>query len=312
MQFVAGKTAFITGGASGIGLGMAQAFAAAGMRIVVADIDEAALSRAETTLKQSGADIKTVSLDVSSGEAWKAVAADVEATFGPVDVLCNNAGVAQARITFDKHLELVDVPDDLWHLLMETNVTSIFNGIKTFAPKMIERGNGGHIVNTASMAGFLAPPGLAVYVASKFAVMGLSESAAGELAPHGIGMSILCPGGVQSNLVATTASRRASLPGASQGPAASLITAPLPHAPKMSPLKVGERVLKAIVNNELYVITHPEYEPLMEERFAAVRAAIGESAEPGYLDTPTMLERSRSRIYLDQASRKQGAGSSIQ
>jgi NAD(P)-dependent dehydrogenase (short-subunit alcohol dehydrogenase family) len=303
MRDVEGKVAFITGGASGIGLGMAEAFAAAGMKIVIADIDDAALEKAERTLKAGGASIKSVRLDVTSLQDWQKAAAEVEASFGPVAVLCNNAGMAQSRITFDKHLELVDVPTELWKLMFEINVTGVYYGMKTFASRMIERRGGGHVVNTSSMAGFLAPPGLAVYVASKFAVLGLSESAAAELAPHGIGMSILCPGGVQSNLVATTAARRASMTGANEGAASDLLTNALPHAPKMSARKVGDRVLKAIRENELYVITHPEYEPLMAERFDAIRAAIGESADPGYSDTPAMLDRSRSKIYAGQAAR---------
>lgn len=298
MQIKAGDTAFITGGASGIGLGIAEAFGVAGIRVVIADIKGDALAAAEATLRAQGVEATSVVLDVASPDAWqKALKAA-----GPIDILCNNAGVAQARITFDKHLEMVDMPLPLWQMMMDVNVNGVFLGMKTFAPAMIERGRG-HIVNTASMAGLLAPGGLSAYIASKFAVMGLSESAAAELAPHGVGMSILCPGGVQSNLVANTASMRARLPGMGEGEVANLITTPLPHAPKMSPRKVGDRVLKAVQDNELIIITHPEYDFLIEERFAAVRAAIGTSAEPGYLDTPAMLERSRNHVYIDQAAR---------
>ncbi len=301
MQIRSGDTAFITGGASGIGLGMAEAFGVAGMRIIIADIDAGALQSAKDRLVGQNIDVRAIELDVASAKSW-ANAASAVADSGSVDVLCNNAGIAQARITFDKHLEMVDLPDPLWHLMMEINVTGVFLGMKTFAPGMIERGRG-HIVNTASMAGLLAPGGLSAYIASKFAVMGLSESAAAELAPHGVGMSILCPGGVQSNLVANTASIRSSLPDMDGGKVQQLITTPLPHAPKMDPRLVGERVLHAVTDNELFVITHPEYEPLIEERFAAVRAAIGGSAEPGYLDTQAMLERSRNKVYVDQATR---------
>lgn len=301
MQIRSGDTAFITGGASGIGLGMAEAFGAAGMRVIIADIDADALQSAKIRLAGQNIDVRTAELDVASAKSWADAASEV-ADSGSVDVLCNNAGIAQARISFDKHLEMVDLPDPLWHLMMEVNVTGVFLGMKAFAPGMIERGRG-HIVNTASMAGLLAPGGLSAYIASKFAVMGLSESAAAELAPHGVGMSILCPGGVQSNLVANTASIRSRLPGMDGGKVQQLITTPLPHAPKMDPRLVGERVLRAVTDNELFVITHPEYEPLIEERFAAVRAAIGGSAEPGYLDTQAMLERSRNKVYVDQATR---------
>lgn len=308
MQDVRGKIALITGGASGIGLGMAEAFAAAGMKVIIADIDEVALERAQALLKAAGAGVAALKLDVSSRANWDAAALDAERIFGPVDVLCNNAGIAQSRIAFDKHLDLVEIPEELWRLMFDINVTGVFHGMKTIVPRMIAQGRGGHVVNTSSMAGFLAPAGLAVYVATKFAVLGMSESAAAELAPHGIGMSILCPGGVQSNLVATTAARRASVAGAGHGAASNLLQSALPHAPKMSARKVGERVLKAIRDNELYVITHPEYGPLMTERFDTIRAAIGESAEPGYADTPAMLERSRSKIYRAQAERRSAGG----
>jgi NAD(P)-dependent dehydrogenase (short-subunit alcohol dehydrogenase family) len=304
MQNIAGKVSFITGGASGIGLGMAEAFGAAGMKIAIADIDEKALERSTAVLLGQGIEAVGIQLDVADATSWEIAAARVERELGPVDVLCNNAGVQQGRMSFDKHLELKDVPEQLWRLIMEINVTGVFLGIRTFTPGMIERGKGGHVVNTASMAGFLAPPGLAVYVASKFAVTGLSECAAGELAPHGIGLSIVCPGGVQSNLVETTAALRAGLGQVANSPAATLLTQKLPHPPKMSPRNVGERVLRAVRENELYVFTHPEYKALVDERFAAVNDAFGESAEPGYADTAAMLERSRSRIYAAQAERR--------
>jgi NAD(P)-dependent dehydrogenase (short-subunit alcohol dehydrogenase family) len=303
MQNVKGKAGFITGGASGIGFGIAQALVAAGVKVAIADIDEAALERSVSALRTEGGTVLGVRLDVADAASWQAAANKVEAKLGPVDILCNNAGVNQGRMSFDKHLELKDVPTPLWRMLFDINVTGVFLGMQTFTPGMIARGKGGHVVNTASMAGFLAPPGLAVYAATKFAVVGLSESAAAELAPQGVGLSILCPGGVQSNLVETTAALRARLAPVSGSPAAALLTQKLPHAPKMDPRKVGEMVLRAIRNDELYVFTHPEYRPLVEERFATAIDAFVESAEPGYADTPAMLERSRSKIYAAQQAR---------
>ncbi len=303
MKNLQGKTAFITGGASGIGLGMAQAFTAAGMRIVMADIDPAALEKASADFRQAGTEVMSVVLDVTQAAAWSSVADQVEADFGPVDVLCNNAGMGQGRMAFNKHYELTDISRELWQLLMETNVSSVYYGIRTFAPRMKARGAGGHIVNTASMAGFLAPAGLAVYVATKFAVLGLSESVRAELQPHGIGVSVLCPGGVQSNLVATSASIRQARPETNAGMQAAMVRPAESDPVKMSARKVGDRVLQAVRNDELYIVTHPEYAPLMEERFASILSAIGESAEPGYADTPAMLQRSRSPIYEDLATR---------
>jgi NAD(P)-dependent dehydrogenase (short-subunit alcohol dehydrogenase family) len=312
MRDIKGRTSFVTGGASGIGLGMAQAFVAAGMKVAIADIDETALERAVAVLRAQGGTVLGIRLDVADAASWQAAATSVETELGAVDILCNNAGVQQGRMSFDKHLELKDVPPQLWNLLFDINVMGVFLGMRTFTPGMIARGKGGHVVNTASMAGFLAPPGLAVYAATKFAVVGLSESAAAELAPHGIGLSILCPGGVQSNLVETTAALRAKLVPASPGPAEALLTQKLPHPPKMDPRNVGEMVLRAIRNDELYVFTHPEYRPLVEERFATAIDAFAESAEPGYADTPAMLERSRSKIYAAQQARRGGRRSAAE
>lgn len=307
MRDLKGKTSFITGGASGIGFGMAQAFAAAGIKVAIADIDEAALERATAALRAQSNTVLGVRLDVADAASWQAAAKKAEAELGTVDILCNNAGVQQGRMSFDKHLELKDVPSQLWKMMFDINVTGVFLGMQTFTPGMIARGKGGHVVNTASMAGFLAPAGLAVYAATKFAVMGLSESAAAELAPHGVGMSILCPGGVQSNLVETTAALRAKLAPVSGSPAEALLTQKLPHAPKMNPRKVGDMVLCAIQDDDLYVFTHPEYRPLVEERFATALDTFTVSAEPGYADTPAMLERSRSKIYAAQQARRSAA-----
>lgn len=304
MKELIGRTALVTGGASGIGFGIAQALGAAGMRIVLADIDTGPLARATERLAAEGTDVMAVELDVTSASAWEAAARRVEQEFGAVDVLCNNAGIGQGRIAFDKAFELTDIPEALWQLLFATNVTSVYHGVHTFVPRMKARGGGGHVVNTASMASFLAPPGLAVYSATKFAVLGLSEALRAELLPHGIGVSVLCPGGVQSNLLARTAAIRQATPGATDGAMGQAIVAPLATEPvKMTARSVGERVRRAIEQDELYILTHPEYGELMRERFDAILSALGESAEPGYTDTPAMLQRSRSPIYAELARR---------
>jgi NAD(P)-dependent dehydrogenase (short-subunit alcohol dehydrogenase family) len=303
MKNLQGRTAFITGGASGIGLGMAEAFASAGMRIVIADINADSLEKASADLRSAGATVMPVMLDVTQLDAWASVAERVEAEFGSVDLLCNNAGMGQGRIAYNQHYTLTDISPELWRLLFETNVSSVYHGIKTFAPRMVANGKGGHIVNTSSMAGLLAPPGMAVYAATKFAVLGLSESVRAELQPHGIGVSVLCPGGVQSNLVATSASIRRASEGANAGMHAAMDTAaPSVHV-MMLARKVGDRVLKAVLDDELYILTHPEYAPLVTERFDSILSAIGESAQQGYADTPASLQRSRSPIYQELASR---------
>jgi NAD(P)-dependent dehydrogenase (short-subunit alcohol dehydrogenase family) len=242
-----------------------------------------------------------VVLDVAEGAAWAEAADRVERELGPVQVLCNNAGIGQGRIAFNRHFELTDIPERLWQLLFDINVGSVYHGVRTFVPRMQAAGQGGHVVNTASMASFLAPAGLAVYSATKFAVLGLSESLRAELLPHHIGVSVLCPGGVQSNLVARTAAIRQTTPGAQLD---SAITAPLSTEPqKMSARSVGERVRLAIEQDEFYILTHPEYGPLLQERFGSILGAVGASAQPGYADTPAMLQRSRNPIYAELAER---------
>lgn len=299
-----GRIAFITGAASGIGLALAEAFAAAGARVVLTDIDVQALERAAASLRQAGAAVLPLALDVTRPDAWLDAADRVQAEWGPVDILCNNAGMVQGRLASRQPMRLTDVTPAHWNLLLQTNLSSVYHGVHTFAPRMVARGAGGHIVNTASMAGVLAPPGLAAYAATKFAVVALSEALRAELAPQGIGVSVLCPGGVQSNLMATSAAQRAATPGASDG--MGEVSAPRPSGanPLMAPGSVARRVLEAVAANELYVFTHPEYEPLVAERFAAVLSAFGASAQAGYADSPGMVESSRSPTHAALAAGK--------
>ena len=278
---------------------MAQAFAAAGMRVVLADIDGEAAQRGVAQLTGSGASAMTVELDVRQSRSWSAAVDRAEAEFGPIDVLCNNAGVGQGRFGGGAALDLADMPEVLWRLVLDTNVTGVFLGVQGVAPRMVARGCG-HIVNTASMAGLIASPGLGAYAASKFAVVGMSEALRGELAPKGIGVSVLCPGGVDSNLVATSAARRSAVLGDATGPV--LAVARAADGSRMSARRVGERVLAGIRANESHVITHPEYLPLVEARMAAVRAGFGVSAEPGYRDPQALLDRSQNPAYAETIS----------
>lgn len=297
MKSVTGKVVFITGAANGIGFGIAEACAARGARLVLADIDKAALDVAADALKPTGSELMTVVLDVASAESWAEAAAAVQAQFGTVDILCNNAGIGTAKSAQAGPTGFADIPPHIWQQLMNVNVNGVYHGIRAFVPAMIARGQGGHVVNTASMAGFLAPAGLALYSATKFAVVGLSEALAAELLPAGIGVSILCPGGVRSKFVERAAERSAAAENQ-------------PFTPPVQPVKmdarnVGEMVVAAIEQNRLYVLTHPEYEPLMRERLETVLASFGESAQPGYSDTPAMLAGSGNPIYQDQQARLQ-------
>ena len=302
MESTKNKVAFITGGASGIGLGIAHAFGAAGLKLVIADVNADRRNAAVADLAGSGIESLGVDLDVKSAESWSAAVDAAERHFGRVDILCNNAGVGQGSRADGRPVHLAAMSDDLFRMVFDINVLGVFLGIRTVVPRMIERGEGGHVVNTSSMAGLIAPAGLGAYSASKFAVMALTESLRGEVAAHGIGVSVLCPGGVQSNLVGSSAEQRAAAMGASSDAEAGLISSRPLNPEMMDPLSVGRRVLAGITANELYILSHPEYGPLVEERFAAIRAGIGESAQPGYTDPQWLLTHSRNAAYREAAA----------
>ncbi len=299
MDTLVGRTALITGGASGIGLGMARAFVAAGLKVAIADISEPALDAARAAVPGLGMAVK---LDVTRAADWERAVAEVEAALGGVDILCNNAGVGQGRFADGREIMLAEMPEALWRMVLEINATGTFLGVRAVVPRMLARGARGHIVNTASTGGLMAPGGIAAYCASKFAVVGLSESLRAELSPAGIGVSVLCPGGVRSNLFASSVAVRAGVPGASEGMATVGSEAlRIEQARRMDPVRVGEMVLRAIAGNWLYVIPHPEYRGHVEERHAALAAAFGEPAQPGYRDTDLTFERFRNPEYVRAA-----------
>jgi NAD(P)-dependent dehydrogenase (short-subunit alcohol dehydrogenase family) len=295
MTDLTGKTALITGGASGIGLGMARAFMAAGLRVAIADINEATLEAAKAALPGLAAAVK---LDVTISAQWETALNAVEASLGPIEILCNNAGVGQGRFADGRDTNVSDMPEALWRMVMEINATGTFLGTKAMATRMLARKQWGHIVNTASTGGLMAPGGIAAYCASKFAVVGLSEAARAELAPAGIGVSVLCPGGVRSNLFASSVAVRAATPEVFEG-LATIGTEALrfEQSQRMDPVYVGQAVLRAIAGNALYIIPHPEYRGHIEERHAALVAAFGECAQPGYRDTQVTFERFRNPEY---------------
>ena len=296
MKDIKDKLVLITGGARGLGLGMAEAFAAAGARLILADVDRAALDASCERLAAQGAAVEGIDLDVTSLDSWQAAADHVAQRHGGLDILCNNAGVGAGRSAQDGPTGFADVSLDLWHLIQNVNVNGVFYGIRAFVPSMLARGKGGHVVNTGSMASFLAPKGMAAYCSSKFAVLAMSEALAAELVDTGIGVSVLCPGGVRSEFVETSARRSAEAAGHDFTP---------PKQPfKMLARSAGDRVVEAVRNNEFYIFTHPEYEPLVQERLGSILAAFGPSAQAGYTDTPQMLAGSENPLYARQAAQR--------
>src|SRR5215467_6064971 len=197
MREFVGKAAFVTGGASGIGLALGRALAEAGCKVMLADIEKAALDAAVASLSGSGPEIGGVVCDVADAASVDAAAETTFSAFGKVHILCNNAGVG--ALGGIEHIALDD-----WRWVLDVNLIGVVNGVRTFLPQMRTNGEGGHIVNTASMAGMVnsrqaGGQGFAPYPATKYAVVGMSEGLAMEVKPLGIGVSILCPGVVRTN-----------------------------------------------------------------------------------------------------------------
>jgi NAD(P)-dependent dehydrogenase (short-subunit alcohol dehydrogenase family) len=275
MQEFAGKTAFVTGGASGIGFALGRAFAEAGMKVMLADIETEALAVAVKTLQAIGPDVRGVTCDVADPASVEHAAKASYAAFGNVHVVCNNAGVAAAGGIDDISLEN-------WRWVLDVNLMGVLHG--SFLPHIRAHGEGGHIVNTASMAGMLSDLGFSPYGASKFAVVSMSEGLAIRLKPLGIGVSVLCPGFVQSR-ISESGRNRPERYGPTQTPdpasPAGALVAQIAELVRsgIDPSKVAAQVLAAISADELYVFTHPEMRAAAEQRFATILAAMDKAAE---------------------------------
>jgi NAD(P)-dependent dehydrogenase (short-subunit alcohol dehydrogenase family) len=278
MQDLSGKTAFVTGGASGIGLALGHAFAEAGMQVMLADIEEAALTAAVDQFKGSGHDVRGVLCDVTDPASVDQAAQTAIEAFGPIHVVCNNAGVAGGGGIDDISLEE-------WRWVLDVNLMGVLHGVKTFLPHMRAHGQGGHFVNTASLAGMQSEIGFSAYSASKFAVVTMSEGLAKQVAPLGIGVSVLCPHFVKTGI---SDSQRNRPDGAAQSaPAPDSAAAQLSKYIKFlvqngtDPADVAIQTLEAIRANELYIFTHPQASFEVENRFAAIQAAMDKAAARG-------------------------------
>jgi NAD(P)-dependent dehydrogenase (short-subunit alcohol dehydrogenase family) len=272
MQNLRGKTAFVTGGASGIGLGIAKALLGAGMNVVIADIREDHLEHAAAELG-SPERVLALKLDVTDRAAYARAADAAEARFGNVHILCNNAGVGVVGPT-----ELATFGD--WDWVMGVNLGGTINGIVTLLPRMKKHGEGGHIVNTASMSGLVPHGGATIYGTSKGAVVAMIECMRPELEPHGIICSAFCPGAVQSNIAEAGKTRPASLAetGYAESDKRRQQAGNFFHLFRTKE-EVGRRVLEGILNDELYILTHSEFRQGVEERAAAMCAAVPDLPE---------------------------------
>ncbi len=276
MRELAGKAAFVTGGASGIGLALGRAFAQAGMKVMLADIEADALATAVESLRDCGPNTRSVPCDVTNPASVDRAAKAAQEAFGNIHVVCNNAGVAAAG-------GIDDISVDNWRWVLDVNLMGVLHGIRSFLPHIRAHGEGGHFVNTASMAGINGGLGFSPYVASKFAVVGMSEGLATQLKPLGIGVSVLCPGFVRTGIGESGRNRperygttRTPDPASPAGQLLAYIAERLRTG--LDPSKVADRVVSAIRTDELYVFTHPEMRGEVEERFAAIISAL-EKAE---------------------------------
>jgi NAD(P)-dependent dehydrogenase (short-subunit alcohol dehydrogenase family) len=271
MREFAGKTAFVTGGAAGIGLALGRAFARSGMKVMLADIETDALQAAVKSLQEISPDIRGTICDVADAQSVERAAQAAFDAFGRVHVVCNNAGVA-AGGGID-HISL-----DNWRWVIDVNLMGVLHGIRSFLPHIRAHGEGGHIVNTASMAGMENELGFSPYGASKFAVVSMSEGLAMQLEPHGIGVSVLCPSFVRTRIGESGRNRPGrygqSKPLDPASPAAAMVAGIATQIEAgIDPASVAARVLTAIRENELYIFTHPGMRAKVEARFAAILAA---------------------------------------
>ncbi|MGA3402887.1 MAG: SDR family NAD(P)-dependent oxidoreductase [Acetobacteraceae bacterium] len=266
MQDIAGKVAFVTGAANGIGLGICRALARAGAHVALADIQPEPLERARSEIAALGVRAIALPLDVSDADAVARAADSVEAAFGNVHIVCNNAGISLGNVS------LLEMTPAQWNWIFGVNLFGVVNGVQVFVPRIRRHGEGGHIVNTASMAGLQvhpAIPGIGAYAMTKHGVIALSEALAMELQGSGIGLSVLCPAQVDTTLYDSGQRRPERFGGRYQR--SDLDAARKRSAAGLSADAVGEHVVHAIRHDEYFIFTHPEARTRVEERHARMQ-----------------------------------------
>jgi NAD(P)-dependent dehydrogenase (short-subunit alcohol dehydrogenase family) len=258
MRELSGRTALVTGAASGIGLGIAQALAGAGMNVVLADRRSEPLEQARRAIAMVGAPCVAAPTDVMVLASVAAAGRAAEDAFGKLHVVVNNAGIAMHGIPIEH------AAPETWRQVIGVNVMGVINGIRALMPLIRRHGEGGHVVNTASISGFFVREGRnqGGYAMTKYAVVALSEALEQETKGSGIGVSVLCPGPVETAFFTTEAAR-------ADGAAPSFRS----FANPMLPTRVGQRVLDAIRNDEFYVFTHSDERAVVEARHARIAAA---------------------------------------
>jgi len=296
MQDFAGRTAFVTGGANGVGLGIVRNLLTEGCKVAIADIRQDAIDRTLASLDNR--EVMGVRLNVMDREGFKAAADKVEAEFGPVSLLFNNAGINLFQT-------IEDSSHDDWDWVMGVNLQGVINGVMTFAPRMKERAlsgevKGGHITNTASMASFIAGGAPGIYNTAKFAVRGLSYSLRHSMYQYGIGVSVVHPGLVKSVIYASDDVRPDSLKGGARTvdkEAVARLAAV--HEFGMEPDIIGERILGGIRENRANIFTHPDHKEELRELFDEILADYRDYPEDPGFDRRVAFEKMRQESFAE-------------
>jgi NAD(P)-dependent dehydrogenase (short-subunit alcohol dehydrogenase family) len=269
VEDLAGRVAAITGAGGGIGAALARACAEAGMDVALADVEAARVEAVAEEIRGLGRRALAMGVDVRRSEAVDAFAARTFAELGGCDLVCNNAGVLVLGLTHQRSLED-------WDWVLSVNLWGVIHGVRAFVPRLIEQGRGGHVVNTASIAGLVPAPANGTYTASKYAVVGLSECLRIDLASVGIGVSVLCPGPVKTGILKSERNRPAELGSSKlsrEDALAVMQGGDTANQTFIEPERAARAVLEAVRRDEPYVITHPGSKGLVEERFRALLAA---------------------------------------
>jgi len=299
MKDVEGKVAFITGGDSGIGLGITRAFVEAGMKVVIGYRTEKHLEEAMKSLGSASDRAHAINVDVTDRPGLERAAEETVRVFGKIHVLVNNAGVVA-----DGPLSSATYGD--WDWVMGVNLTGVFNGLHSFLSRIQAHGDGGHIVTTSSINGLFVADGLAVYSASKAAVVSLMESLRGELSSINIGVSVYCPGFVRTEIASSARNRPGEPNGSSTSPSSVDLEREIAIKRAMNlsmdPFEAGQFVLCGIRNNDLYILSHPEYEQGICDRYEALIASIPRGLP--LQESRAAVEQLRNNTYIAERERK--------
>ena len=309
MGQVEGKVAFITGGSSGIGMGVTRAFVDAGMKVILGYRTRKHLDEVMKYLEDAVDRVHAIEVDVTDRAGMEKASAEAAHVFGKIHVLVNNAGVVVfaplSKTTYDD-----------WDWVVSVNLTGVFNGIHTFLPRIQAHGEGGQIITTSSDAGLFAVSGLGGYSASKFGVVGMMETLRAELADTNIGVSVCCPGGVDTRITESSRNRPETLPdtGFKPDPKAVVVIQEYQESIRrgegrgMNPLEAGQLVLRGMRNNDLYILTHPEDEQMMRDRNEVLIASIPRDLHAAEARMAAARANTKNSIYAAELSRKHCGG----